>query len=169
MADSCTLDEDDSNQFMTVFDNKEIDTGEVESAVQLLTADLIHDGLKFATMKSVTSKYNVGPPVDRDRLNAHPDFSAFKNSPSREGGRLCGGVRYATGKTRITETFGNETNFKKIDLWAIVLARGPHLGSEGYLVTGSSRFLLIVLLGSLGPKKANSFQPNPEAKRDYAN
>ncbi|GFV59132.1 hypothetical protein TNCV_2338731 [Trichonephila clavipes] len=36
-------------------------------------------------------------------------------------------------------------------------------------VTGSSRFLLIVLLGSLGPKRANSFQPNPEAKRDYAN
>ncbi|GFW06583.1 hypothetical protein TNCV_2189161 [Trichonephila clavipes] len=34
--------------------------------------------------------------------------------------------------------------------------------------TGSLRFLLIILLGSLGPKKANSFQPNPEAKRDYA-
>ncbi|GFV32198.1 hypothetical protein TNCV_1674861 [Trichonephila clavipes] len=35
--------------------------------------------------------------------------------------------------------------------------------------TGSSRFPLIVLLDSLGPKKANSFQPNPEVKRDYAN
>ncbi|GFT98112.1 hypothetical protein TNCV_789311 [Trichonephila clavipes] len=34
---------------------------------------------------------------------------------------------------------------------------------------GSSRFLLIILLGSLGPKKqTNSFQPNPEAKRGYA-
>ncbi|GFY27044.1 hypothetical protein TNCV_2066651 [Trichonephila clavipes] len=37
------------------------------------------------------------------------------------------------------------------------------------LVTGSSRFLSIILLGSLGPKKANSFLPNPETKRDYAN
>ncbi|GFS89099.1 hypothetical protein TNCV_1258551 [Trichonephila clavipes] len=36
-------------------------------------------------------------------------------------------------------------------------------------VTSSSRFLLITLLGSLGPIKENSFQPNPEAKRDYAN
>ncbi|GFV91055.1 uncharacterized protein TNCV_1249371 [Trichonephila clavipes] len=30
-------------------------------------------------------------------------------------------------------------------------------------VTGTLRFLLTVLLGSLGPKKANSFQPIPEA------
>ncbi|GFY12409.1 hypothetical protein TNCV_1798311 [Trichonephila clavipes] len=36
-------------------------------------------------------------------------------------------------------------------------------------VTGSSRFLLRSPLGFLGPKKANSFQPNPEAKREPAN
>ncbi|GFU50294.1 hypothetical protein TNCV_301271 [Trichonephila clavipes] len=29
--------------------------------------------------------------------------------------------------------------------------------------------LTTILNGSLVPKKANSFQPNPEAKRDYAN
>ncbi|GFV03301.1 hypothetical protein TNCV_4018981 [Trichonephila clavipes] len=39
----------------------------------------------------------------------------------------------------------------------------------GTLVTGSSRFKLKILLGSLGLKKANSFQPNPEAKREDAN
>ncbi|GFT25400.1 hypothetical protein TNCV_182281 [Trichonephila clavipes] len=32
---------------MIVYDDKEVDTGEVE--IQQLTADLIHEGLKFAT------------------------------------------------------------------------------------------------------------------------
>ncbi|GFV44240.1 hypothetical protein TNCV_754481 [Trichonephila clavipes] len=36
-------------------------------------------------------------------------------------------------------------------------------------VTGSSRFQLKTPLEFFGAEKANSFHPNPEAKRDYAN
>ncbi|GFX96135.1 hypothetical protein TNCV_2290241 [Trichonephila clavipes] len=43
--------------------------------------------------------------------------------------------------------------------------------SVGSMVGGCEGLIpiSIILLGSLGPKKANSFQPNPEAKRGYAN
>ncbi|GFX91656.1 hypothetical protein TNCV_3682421 [Trichonephila clavipes] len=44
-----SLDDNDLKEFMTVYDNKEVDTGEVECEVRLLTADLIREGLKFAT------------------------------------------------------------------------------------------------------------------------
>ncbi|GFV42650.1 hypothetical protein TNCV_840051 [Trichonephila clavipes] len=47
--DSCSLDEDDLIGFMTVYGNKEVDNDEAEGGVQLLTADLIRKGLKFAT------------------------------------------------------------------------------------------------------------------------
>ncbi|GFV79357.1 hypothetical protein TNCV_1903291 [Trichonephila clavipes] len=40
---------------------------------------------------------------------------------------------------------------------------------SGYTVTGLSLFQLKTPLGFFWAKKANSFQPNPEAKRDYAN
>ncbi|GFU88671.1 hypothetical protein TNCV_4443481 [Trichonephila clavipes] len=43
------LDEDDLKEYMTVYDNKDVDTGKVKGRVQLLTADLIHKGLKYAT------------------------------------------------------------------------------------------------------------------------
>ncbi|GFV97104.1 hypothetical protein TNCV_3526901 [Trichonephila clavipes] len=37
-------DEDDSNEFMTVYDNKEVDNEEVEDEIQLLKAELIREG-----------------------------------------------------------------------------------------------------------------------------
>ncbi|GFV63913.1 hypothetical protein TNCV_3787861 [Trichonephila clavipes] len=40
---------------------------------------------------------------------------------------------------------------------------------EECFVTGSSRFQLKTPLGFFGAEKANSFQSNPEAMRDYAN
>ncbi|GFW84403.1 hypothetical protein TNCV_1132711 [Trichonephila clavipes] len=43
-GDSCPLDGDDSNEFMSVSDNKE-----VECEVQLLTVDLTREGLKVVT------------------------------------------------------------------------------------------------------------------------
>ncbi|GFW31059.1 hypothetical protein TNCV_4523281 [Trichonephila clavipes] len=46
---SSPLDEDDLIRFILVNGNKEIDNDEVENEVQLLTADLIREGLKFAT------------------------------------------------------------------------------------------------------------------------
>ncbi|GFU08368.1 hypothetical protein TNCV_4962931 [Trichonephila clavipes] len=48
-GDRCSLDEDDLNEFMTVYDIKEVDTSEVKGQVQLLSADLTREGLKFAT------------------------------------------------------------------------------------------------------------------------
>ncbi|GFT76811.1 hypothetical protein TNCV_1419411 [Trichonephila clavipes] len=47
--DSCSLDEDDLIECMTVYGNKEVNNDEVEGEVPLLTADLIREGLKFAT------------------------------------------------------------------------------------------------------------------------
>ncbi|GFV04991.1 hypothetical protein TNCV_1347391 [Trichonephila clavipes] len=44
---SYPLDADDLIEFMTVYDNKEVDNDEVEGEVQLLTTDLILEGLKF--------------------------------------------------------------------------------------------------------------------------
>ncbi|GFW96133.1 hypothetical protein TNCV_958461 [Trichonephila clavipes] len=46
---SCPLDEDNLNELMTVYDNKELDTDEVEGEVRHITADLIRKGLKFDT------------------------------------------------------------------------------------------------------------------------
>ncbi|GFY36411.1 hypothetical protein TNCV_3451141 [Trichonephila clavipes] len=48
-GESCPLDQNDLKELTTVYDNKEVDTGEVEGEVELLTADLIREGLKFAT------------------------------------------------------------------------------------------------------------------------
>ncbi|GFV36970.1 transposable element Tcb2 transposase [Trichonephila clavipes] len=45
---SCLLDEDNLIELMTVYNNQEVDNDEVESVIQLLTADLIREGLKFA-------------------------------------------------------------------------------------------------------------------------
>ncbi|GFW32996.1 hypothetical protein TNCV_1939201 [Trichonephila clavipes] len=39
---------------MTVYDNKDVDTGEVEGEVQLLTDDLISKSFKFATNTTTT-------------------------------------------------------------------------------------------------------------------
>ncbi|GFT19832.1 uncharacterized protein TNCV_4992871 [Trichonephila clavipes] len=41
--------EDDMSEFWTAYDKKVVDSGGVKGEVQLLTADLIHKGLKFAT------------------------------------------------------------------------------------------------------------------------
>ncbi|GFT92738.1 hypothetical protein TNCV_739331 [Trichonephila clavipes] len=43
------LKEDDLNELVTVYDNKEVNAGEIEGEVQLLTADLFRQGIKFAT------------------------------------------------------------------------------------------------------------------------
>ncbi|GFY08789.1 hypothetical protein TNCV_4659821 [Trichonephila clavipes] len=48
-GDSYPLNENDLNESVTDFDYKEVNTGEVESEVQLLTADLIREGLKLST------------------------------------------------------------------------------------------------------------------------
>ncbi|KAI4477474.1 hypothetical protein M0802_014697 [Mischocyttarus mexicanus] len=44
-----SLDENDLIEFMTIYDNKEVDNYEVEGKGQLLTDDFIREGLKFAT------------------------------------------------------------------------------------------------------------------------
>ncbi|GFV95142.1 uncharacterized protein TNCV_1292601 [Trichonephila clavipes] len=51
--DSCSLHEDDLDEFMTIYDTKEIDTDEVESEVQLLTA-----GLEVSEELGITQSVN---------------------------------------------------------------------------------------------------------------
>ncbi|GFW65815.1 hypothetical protein TNCV_586411 [Trichonephila clavipes] len=47
---SCPFSEDDLNEFMAAYDNKEVYIGEIEDEAQLLTSDLILEGLNFATI-----------------------------------------------------------------------------------------------------------------------
>ncbi|GFX74210.1 hypothetical protein TNCV_2912431 [Trichonephila clavipes] len=59
-VDSCPLDEVDLIKFMTVNDSKEVDNDEVEG-LQLLTAGLIREGLKFAaSMEQPFPTHNPG-------------------------------------------------------------------------------------------------------------
>ncbi|GFW43064.1 uncharacterized protein TNCV_1474591 [Trichonephila clavipes] len=56
--DSCSLDEDNLIELMSVCDNKEVGNDEVEGEVQLLTADLICEGLKLAFFRARTFSYS---------------------------------------------------------------------------------------------------------------
>lgn len=42
-------DENDLIEFMTVYNNKEVNNDQIKDEVELVTADLIREGLKFAT------------------------------------------------------------------------------------------------------------------------
>ncbi|GFS83750.1 hypothetical protein TNCV_610861 [Trichonephila clavipes] len=48
-GDSCLLYKVELMELMTVHDNKEFDNDKFEGEVQLLTTDLLHKGLKFAS------------------------------------------------------------------------------------------------------------------------